>query len=173
MPKQRPLIKNVQAQKAVIAEVAHVYEGGTWVPSDKDIARTIVRELENRRVLYNDYELEIPKWVVKSVQEMRQFFHEMLRDSREESALSNHIRAMRAACRKFLDSVEATGGRIIIENSFEGGTASWAFFSALGELRSTIGISLALLLAAYDLTAESELTRILPAPDEDDRGRRG
>ena len=105
----------------------------------------------------------MPEWVVRSVLEMREFLHRKLLETREEASLAKHLRVMRAACRKFLDAVGDGSGRIIIQNSFHGGPNSWRFFTALGELRSTVGLTLGLLMAAYELTCEPELARILPA----------
>jgi hypothetical protein len=170
---QRPLIGSVKAQKTVIANVAHVYESTLWVPSQRDVAVEIVKELEDRRVLFNDYELEVPHYVVDSVRQIREVLHQKLITVREEGALSNHLRSVRAACRKFLDAV-GDGGlhRIIIDSSFQGGPDSWKFFTALGELRAAIGLALSLLMAAYGLTCEEQLARILPAdPGNGGKGR--
>lgn len=167
--RQEPLVGSVQSQKAVVAQVAHIYDSATWVATERDIAAEVVKELEDRRALYNDYELELPDYVVRSVMEMRKYFHEKLVGTREEGALSKHLRSMRAACRKFLDTAGDGSGGLIIQNSFQGGPSSWAFFTALGELRSAIGISLALLMAAYGLSCEAELARILPAAPEEGR----
>jgi hypothetical protein len=166
---QKSLVGSVQSQKAVVAQVAHIYDTAPWVPTEREIAAEVVKELENRRALYNDYELEVPDWVVGSVTEMRKYFHEKLVRTREEGALSNHLRSMRAACRKFLDTAHDASGRVIIENGFPGGPASVTFFAALGELRSSIGLSLALLMAAYSLSCEPDLARILPANPDDGR----
>jgi hypothetical protein len=72
---------------------------------------------------------------------------------------------MRSACRKFLDSAGHDSGKII-SDSFHGGPDAWKFFTALGELRSTIGVTLGLLTAKYDLQCEPELARILPVVSE-------
>ena len=161
---QRPLVGSVKAQKTVIANVAQVYNSPLWVPSQRDVAIEIVKELEDRRVLFNDYELEVPHYVVDSVRQIREVLHQKLIAVREDGALSNHLRSMRAACRKFLDAVGDGGThRIIIGNSFQGGPDSWKFFTALGELRAAIGLALSLLMAAYGLTCEEQLARILPA----------
>lgn len=163
-----PFVGSVKAQKAIVVQNAQIYDSAPWVPTEQDVAKEIVKELENRRVLYNDYAFEIPEQVVQSVLEMREFFHRKLIDTRQDGALANRLRAMRAACRKFLDTAGDGVGRVIIQDSFHGGPRSWAFFSALGELRSTIGLNLGLMLAAYKLTVEPELARILPAnPAED------
>ncbi|MBT9332999.1 DUF6650 family protein [Paracidobacterium acidisoli] len=173
---QRPLVGSLRAQKAIVTNVAHIYESPVWIPSERDLAVEIVKELENRRTLYNDYELEVPRWVVESVRQMRDVFHQKLLVSRDEGALTSQLRSMRAACRKFLDTVGDHDGphRVIIENGFQGGPDSWKFFTALGELRAAVGLALSLLMAAYDLTCEEQLARILPAdPIEDRKGIKG
>ena len=167
--REEPLVGSIQAQKAVVAEVAHIYGYSNWDYAEKDIAVKIVKELENRRALYNDYELEVPASVVRSVLEMRKFFHELLFNIREDGGLSNHLRSMRAACRKFLDTAGDGSNGLIIQDSFEGGPRSWTFFTALGELRSAIGVSLALIMAAYRVSCEPELAQILPADPKHDQ----
>jgi len=162
------LVRSVRSQKTVIANVANVFESPQWASSDRDYAVEILKELENRRVLYNDYALEIPREVVDSVLAMREVFHQKLLEVRDEGGLANHLRSMRAACRKFLDAVGDGPHRIVIQNSFQGGPDSWKFFTALGELRAAIGLTLSLLMAAYGLTCEAQLTRILPGdPNEE------
>jgi hypothetical protein len=158
-----PLVGSMHSQNAIVANVANVYQGGAWIPNERDVAVEIVKELENRRALYDDYELEVPRWIVQSVLEMRDFFHQRLLTTRHEGALDKHLRALRAACKKFLSAVGENPERIIIKSSFEGGPNSWAFFTALGELRAAVGLTLSLLMAAYGLNCEPQLARILPA----------
>jgi len=81
---QRPLVGSVKAQKTVIANVAHVYELTVWGPSQRDAAVEIVKELEDRRVLFSDYELEVPQYVVDSVRQIREVLHQKLITVREE-----------------------------------------------------------------------------------------
>jgi hypothetical protein len=70
---------------------------------------------------------------------------------------------MRAACRKFMDSVQAGEVRIIQYGASQGHYASWVFISALGELRGVFGIHVAALAAGYGLDVEHELAAIVPA----------
>jgi len=70
---------------------------------------------------------------------------------------------MRAACRKFLGTVQADDGRIIQHGFSQGHYASWVFLSALGELRGVFGMHVAALAATYGLSVESQLATILPA----------
>jgi hypothetical protein len=57
---------------------------------------------------------------------------------------------MRAACRKFLDTVQARQPYFdIVEHGFDRGHfASWVFLPALGELRGVFGLHLAQMAAA-------------------------
>src|SRR4051812_18857038 len=119
--RQEPLAGSIRSQKAIVANIAQIYDSAPWVPKERDLAIEIIKELENRRALYNDYELEVPTWVVESVLQMRDVFHAKLLTVRDEGALANHLRSMRAACRKFLDTVGDGPHRIIIQNSFQGG----------------------------------------------------
>ena len=36
--RQEPLVGSVQSQKAVVAQVAHIYDSATWVPTERDVA---------------------------------------------------------------------------------------------------------------------------------------
>ena len=71
--RQEPFVRSIQSQNAVVAQVANIYDSTAWVPTERDIAAEIVKEFENRRASYNDYELEMPDWVVRSVLEMREY----------------------------------------------------------------------------------------------------
>lgn len=93
---------------------------------------------------------------------MREFFTHTLSGFQKKDDFSEHIRAMRAACRKFLDTVQQKNGGLILRNSFEGGPNSWVFFSALGELRAAIGLHLGIIAVMFGLEIESDLATILP-----------
>ncbi len=85
-----------------------------------------------------------------------------------------HLRAMRAACRKFLDSVqEDDGGRRSYRRHWGSGLGNWIFNSALGELREIIGIHVAALAAQHGLDVEGDLTAILPAEDKQEEQKDG
>jgi len=144
--------------------------GASWeAPTpETEIAQTIINFFEDRRVLFNPYELEVPRHCVDSVREMRRFLTDRLAGMPDEEGLPANVRAMRAACRRFLDTVEQNGGRVIIGNAFESGLNAWIFFSALGELRAAIGLHLSILAARYQLSINGDLTKILPpAADAD------
>lgn len=141
----------------------------SWNPPklEVDLARRIVAFLEDRRVLYNPYELEAPEHCKQSVIQIREFITKTLFDVRPDSELGVIIRTMRAACRKFLDDMERFAGP---ENYYRYKMSmgdQFIFDSGIGELRGAIGIQLAKLLVMYGIDCAGELLKILPCPLEE------
>lgn len=143
--------------------------GISWNPSESEraVAKRVIAQLEDRRVLYNASEMEVPEHCVMSVIEIRRILSQELGALDEKSPLAESLRALRAACRKFLDAVQADE-RIVRFGAHLGHFASWEFNSAVGELRGAFGIHLARVAAEYGLDIEDQLATILPAPDESD-----
>ena len=139
--------------------------GVSWDPPESDcaVARRVLAYLEDRRVLYAPDHAEIPDHCVHSVLDIRRFLTNELGSLSANSSLAQTLSAMRAACRKFLGTVQADGGRIIQHGFSQGHYASWVFLSALGELRGVFGMHVVALAAAYGLSVESQLATILPA----------
>jgi len=138
--------------------------GVSWNPPESEtaIAKRFIAELEDRRVLYNPAEMEMPGHCVHSVIEIRHLLSRELGALGTDSGLASSIRAMRGACRKFLDNVQADD-RIVRYGAHMGHFASWEFNSALGELRGVFGVHLAQIAAQHGLDIEDELATILPA----------
>jgi hypothetical protein len=59
--------------------------------------------LEDRRVLFNPYEVEDPEHVVASVLDIRRQMTDILAEGGIADALSAPLRTIRAAARKFMD----------------------------------------------------------------------
>jgi hypothetical protein len=139
--------------------------GVTWTPSAPDVAvaRRIIRFLEDRRVLYNDYAWEVPDECTQSALEIRKFLTTELGNLKEGSELTSPLRSMRAACRKFLNDMHNEFG---MQTRPRFGN-HYSFFTALGELRSSFGVCLASLAVQYGIDMEDDLARILPAEDAD------
>ena len=96
---------------------------------------------------------------------MRQCLTDELGKLEGGSELAASLRAMRAACRKFLERVGKDGREGIRYAS--GGYQSWTFGSALGELRGTFGIHIAKVAAEFKLDVEDKLAAILPGNAND------
>lgn len=140
--------------------------GVSWNPPETEVAvaRRIVSYLEDRRVLYNPSEMEVPEHCVESVLDIRRFLTAELAPLAQDSELEASLRAMRAACRKFLDTAGIDGRSDIVRfGAHRGHWASWEFNGALGELRGVFGVHVARIAAQHGLDVEDALAAILPA----------
>ncbi|MBV9120703.1 MAG: hypothetical protein JOZ39_08330 [Chloroflexi bacterium] len=135
--------------------------GVSWEPptADVDLAKQVLARLEDRRVLYAPETVEIPSHCVDSVLEIRHILTDALTSTGSSSALADSVRAMRAACRKFLDETQALR---LDSPVFSGGYSEWIFLGALGEMRGVIGIHIAQICARYGIDVEPQLAAMLP-----------
>jgi hypothetical protein len=143
--------------------------GVSWNPPQPEIAisRRVLAFLEDRRVLYNPYHLEVAEQCIHSVIEIRRFLTEVIGQLPGDSKLGEHLRAIRAACRKFLDET-APGSRRGFRPHW-GEPFESSFFTALGELRATIGVHVAAVAVMHGIDVEGQLASVLPkAPQNDD-----
>lgn len=145
--------------------------GASWTVEAGDRARAsaILQYLEDRRVLYDPYDVELPDACVMSVREIREHLRTLIGQC-QSAELRDPLRAVQAACRQFLTDVEAIGGR----NSHHihvigGGSDSWLFNQALGSLRARVGTSIAVIIETFDIAIDEHLTQILPPPVDEER----
>lgn len=143
--------------------------GVSWQATESELstARHVVSFLEDRRVLYSPSEMEVPEHCVHSVMEIRRVLSNELGKLDSGSEFAASLRAMRAACRKFLDRVGVDGREVTLYANHRGHWASWTFYGALGEMRGTFGVHLARIAAQFKLDIEDSLASILPAADEE------
>lgn len=142
--------------------------GVSWNPpeAERSVARRVLAFLEDRRVLYVPSEVELPHHCVQSVLEIRHFLTSEIGVLPAESVIAQSLSAMRAASRKFMNTVQGDEGRIIQFGASQGHYASWIFIAALGELRGVFGIHIAMLAVRYGLDIERQLSSIIPAASE-------
>lgn len=159
------LVGSVSGQKVVVAKNIGTLYAGSANPSNRQIASRVILTLENCRALFNDYELEVPSHVISSITNLRQSLTDQLQNLDQDDILSKQLRVMRAACRKFQDYAldEYGNSKPIRIDLFESRPSLWQFCTALGELRASCGIALAILMNEYGLSCESDLAKILPA----------
>lgn len=133
--------------------------GVSWNPpaSERQIVREAFIYLEDRRALYNDFAHEMEDEVVQSVLAIRAELTSVLQRLPEGSEASPAVRAMRAACREYLDS---TGGH-------RRGWGLASFTAALGRLRAMVGVQVAYLAVKYGIDLEGELVRVIPVEFRD------
>jgi len=140
--------------------------GLSWSPpeTDREIVRQVITFFEDRRALYNPYNIETTAWVIESVLEIRKKLTDILETLDENPNISPHLRAMRAACRKLMDEAEKQmKGRYPYRGDI---------FTALGEMRAIFGIHIAQLCVKYGIDIESDLATILPIEDNEPKKRR-
>ncbi len=137
--------------------------GVSWNPpeSTRDVVQRLVAFLEDRRALYAEYHMEYGPWVEKSVLDIRRELTDILQDCPEDEHLTGPMRAMRGACRKFLDQMGHPGSAS--RHRFLPYEAS--MWEALGQLRAIFGLYLARLCAAFGVDAEPDLATIFPADE--------
>lgn len=154
--------------------------GASWdyPPSERETIRKLVLFLEDRRALFNPLPAEVEDHVIASVASIRERCTEALGEVGETAKAAVCIRIMRAACRRFLDEPypsfadveERRPDRGFREEEMSGrlrrGTRPAGFFTALGELRASIGQQIAILSASYGLDVEGNLVSIIPASIE-------
>lgn len=136
--------------------------GISWQPpeSEREVVRGLVTFLEDRRALYYPYQWETPQWVTESVLAMRSEITETLKNLPEGSEAVSSLKAMQAACRKFLDRTS----RLVDRDPYPLHDAATAepFFTALGQLRGVFGIHIAQLCVEFGIDLHSHLAEILP-----------
>lgn len=175
-----PVVANdfIDRGKAAVRSLAHRLSGFStpvfgvsWNPpvDEREIVRRLLTALEDRRVLFIPMILEIPEQVTRSVLELREVLTGALQELPEDSPANGSIRAMRAACRKFLEDPRPefrnVHPRHMYDRDAEG--VGPEFFVALGELRAVFGAHIAALACSYGLEVEDSLATVLPPLPEE------
>jgi hypothetical protein len=85
--------------------------GVSWEPplSERRIVEKLIAEMGGRRALIYPFEtltVHNPFYICESVLEFRKELTQLLKEVPIDSTAGQHIRAMRAACMKFLDETE-------------------------------------------------------------------
>ena len=82
--------------------------GLSWKPPEpeREKIRQLIVFLEDRRALYNPYNMETVRWVHESVLKIREELTNTLQQLAEESEAASSLRAMRAGCPQYLDKLE-------------------------------------------------------------------
>jgi hypothetical protein len=130
------------------------------VPGDVKVARRVVTFLEERRLLFGDNHSEDELPCVRSALEIRRYLYDELAKAKPGKSLEQSMRAMRAAMRAFIDAA----GPNAVNFRYHHAHMTDSFSLALGELRSLIGLHLAVIVDQYGIDLDDELAQILP-PD--------
>lgn len=131
---------------------------------DREVSRKVVTFLEDRRLLFGDRHVEDEGHCIASALQIRAFLTDQITDAKPGKELEASLRAMRAACRRFVE-VGGPQGRNFIRSHYS--YEADGFSLAIGDLRTAIGYQLAVILSQYPLPVEHGLASILPPADDD------
>jgi len=135
--------------------------GATWAPEpgDTELAGSVLRYLEDRRVLYVPYWAEVPHECIASVREIREHLRSVVEQCHTPE-LRNPLRAIQAACRQFLTDVGFIEGPLVQADVLD----QWRFNQSLGSLRARIGVSVAIIIDTFNIDIDEHLSPLLPPP---------
>ena len=128
-------------------------------PAEQDRARQVLAYLAGQRVLWDSYDMAIGPFVTQSIVDLRGQLRTEIESLPARSVLQEGLRAMHAACRRFLEENQSP-------RSGYGPPYEAQLHSTLGELRALFGIHVARIACAYDLEVNGPLEGILP-PEPD------
>ena len=152
---QKPLKHKFSEIASRITGISIPVFGISWNPpeSERTIIRFLLIFLEDRRALYNPFAFEMEHQVTASVLEIRTVLTDVIQRLPESSEAIPRIRAMRVACREYLDK---SNDRDNFDWRHQG------FLAHLGRLRTIFGYHIAQLAVMYGIDIEGELAKILP-----------
>jgi hypothetical protein len=158
---KRGMLKGKQLAKRLTG-ISTPIGGFSWTPpvDECDIAKQLLVFLEDRRALYEPYNMEVGPYVMDSIIDIRQRLTKDLEKISRSSVLGQSISAMRAECRKFLTDTQ-DDSRHRYHWRMEG-----HIWETLGKLRAICGLHIARIACAYDLEVEEQIIPILPEEPE-------
>ena len=170
--------------------------GVQWNPpaAEREVVRGFLTYLEDQRTLISPDRLEL-HYYRSTISQFRRQCTECLAAIPENSKAVQPFRAIRAACRRFLDedierarfftTAARFARRLELDQRFREKTPEVraktlrdieageslaheeVFFAALGELRASVGAQVGILAALYEIELEADLAALLPAEDKD------
>ncbi len=125
---------------------------------DREIVRRLFNLLEDRRMLWKDFSLEIEEHCFQSADIARQQIGQLLNNPEISPGLTAKVKAIQCAFRGFMD--DADGDQRWEHRHAGMGTDRLSV--ALGTLRGLVGVQLGELAALYDVDVVGDLARIIP-----------
>ncbi len=133
---------------------------------DREALRKLVIFLEDRRALFDPYNVEATILVEQSVQQIRAELTSVIQTIGENSRAKEPLRTMRRACQSYLTRASSfsdyprwhrpRSARDFIE------VADDDFVLALGELRGAFAACISQIASDYDIEVQGELAGLLP-----------
>lgn len=146
--------------------------GVSWSPPapERETLRKLVVFLEDRRALFDPYDVEATVLVQQSVQQIRAELTGVLQSIGEDSRAAEPLRTMRAACQRYLTQASGFSDQPPwhrpprFRDPDEGDDD---FILALGELRGAFAACISQIAADYQIEVHGELAGLI---QEDGRG---
>jgi hypothetical protein len=137
--------------------------GASWeyTESERDRVRKLIDFLEDRRVLFDDFAIEVPEAVFASIVGIREELTKTLQALGEDAAASSVLRRMRGACSLFLSGPGREAG------------FGYGFWIGLGQLRGYLGSELSNLSGYYEIEIDGPLHKVLTPTIEQDASLEG
>ena len=123
-------------------------------------------------MLFNPSEAEVAHHCAQSVIEIRHILSESLAKLGGTGVLADHLRALGAAARRFLDRTGQWQEDDYAAVGSWGHYRSWEFLDALGQMRGLFGVHIAMIAARYGLDVKGDLATILPVETRTDEFKR-
>ena len=135
--------------------------GISWKPpvDERGKAQRLLVYLAGQKAFHYPYDREIGTFIVQSILDTSERLTRDIEALSTDTLLRKILRAMQAACHKFLDENQSP-------SSGYGGPYQAQLYCTLGELRALFGIHIARIAFTYDLEVDACLGDILPPEPE-------
>lgn len=128
------------------------------------VAKKIIGSLEDRRALWQTFDAEFPDRVRQSLDYLRARLVDLRYDLAPDSPLDKALLSLTKTIHAFFNAVEDID---LTRLRCDSRDSEWCRFSdALATLRKAIGLQIANLAHAYDVSLSSDLQTIVPRPAE-------
>lgn len=127
---------------------------------DRELARRLFLLLEDRRMLWKDFSVEIEEHCVRSADHARRELTTLLGNPEIGQHLAEKMNAIRAAFRDFMDEVGDDYDHRYHRPPY--GDRTDALSLALGRLRGLVGVQVGEIAAVWDVDVPDNLATIVP-----------
>jgi hypothetical protein len=159
---QRIDYKRLEAGRDIINGGKHIHVAlqDKDHPSERDIAREIMVYMEDKRIFYTQDLFRNPEHAIESILQMREVLTGAIYKTDNYSQLDDDLRAMRAACRDFLQSTHnlkyVKHTYLTLANEKE----RKQFVAAMQAMRAVFLPRLSSITTRYNLKVEEDLQRL-------------
>lgn len=128
---------------------------------DRELARRLFLFLEDRRMLWKDFSLEIEEHCVHSADHARHQLTALLSSPEISPRLAPHVSAIRAAFREFMDEVGDDYEHDYRRHRYSGDQTD-TLSLALGRLRALLGVKIGEIASTWNVDVPDNLATIVP-----------